>query len=58
MPPGRKVPETRYRDGFEVATKARQEVGETEKAAGEMKWGQARRRAKREREAAHKKSGV
>jgi hydrogenase small subunit len=51
--PGRKIPETRYRDGFEVAPKKRQEAGESTQAAGEMKWGQARRRAKRKREAAH-----
>jgi hydrogenase small subunit len=49
--PGEKIPETRYRDGWEVASanldpSARQ---------GEMKWGYQRRRAKLEREAAAKK---
>jgi hydrogenase small subunit len=56
--PGRKVPETRYRDGFEVAPKKREDAQETTKAAGEMKWGQARRRTKLAQEATHKKSGV
>ncbi|MGE5060866.1 MAG: hypothetical protein ACM3N3_16615, partial [Betaproteobacteria bacterium] len=51
--PGRKIPETKYRDGWEVETKKR----EPRESEGEMKWGQARRRAKIEREAAAKKAG-
>lgn len=50
--PGRQIPETRYRDGWEVASKKRSEKEER----GEMKWGYARRRAKLEREAALKKA--
>src|SRR5215472_445071 len=50
--PGRKIPETKYRDGWEVETKKR----EPRESEGEMKWGQARRRAKIEREAAAKKA--
>lgn len=49
--PGREIPETRYRDGWEVETKNRN----PQESEGEMKWGQARRRAKIEREAAAKK---
>jgi len=50
--PGRKIPETKYRDGWEVETKKR----EPRESEGEMKWGQARRRAKIEREAKAKKA--
>jgi hydrogenase small subunit len=50
--PGRKIPETKYRDGWEVETKKRK----PRESEGEMKWGQARRRAKIEREAAAKKA--
>jgi hydrogenase small subunit len=52
-PPGRKVPETKYRDGWEVASTRREDREER----GELKWGQARRRAKLEREQALKKPG-
>jgi hydrogenase small subunit len=50
--PGRQIPETRYRDGWEVASKKRG----ADQEQGEMKWGYARRRAKLEREAALKKA--
>jgi hydrogenase small subunit len=56
--PGRTVPETRYRDDYEVAHKKREEAQGGKAEAGEMKWGFARRRAKLEREAAQKKGGV
>jgi hydrogenase small subunit len=56
--PGRTIPETRYRDDFEVAPKKQQDASGTKRQEGEMKWGYARRRAKLEREAARKKGGV
>jgi hydrogenase small subunit len=49
--PGEKIPETRYRDGWEVAS-AKLDASARQ---GEMKWGYQRRRAKLEREAAAKK---
>jgi len=48
--PGRSLPVTQFRDGFEVANKKRDDAGGLEDAEGEMKWGYARRRAKLERE--------
>jgi hydrogenase small subunit len=49
--PGEKIPETLYRDGWEVASAKR----DVSTQRGEMKWGYERRRAKLEREAAAKK---
>jgi hydrogenase small subunit len=46
VPPGRTLPETQYRDGWEVAAKQQR----TEPEGGELQWGYARRRAKLERE--------
>lgn len=51
--PGRVVPETRYRDGWEVAAKQRDETA----TRGDLKWGYARRRAKLERDARKKSEG-
>jgi hydrogenase small subunit len=56
--PGRRIPETRYRDDYEVAHKKREEEKGTVRETGEMKWGYARRRAKLEREGTHKNSEV
>jgi hydrogenase small subunit len=45
--PGRKAPETKYRDGFQTGTEKR-DPSETKDSP--LKWGQARRREKLERE--------